>query len=94
MIIWINKKEKELWINYLDQQERYIMGIGSIFELKGNGSLSTNNKKWAWIEVNGERQMQWVCNVTMKAYKADGYNCTDIEIPEYKFERWCRLMDF
>jgi hypothetical protein len=90
---WMSDKEKELWKEHLARQERYLMGIDPIPEKEGNGSLTTDNKKWAWVIINEKRMMCWVDNVTMKAYKADGYNKTDIEIPEFKFERWCRGMD-
>ena len=87
---WLNKQEKEHIAKLAEQQERYLMGINPIPERKPDPN---GNKKWAWIEVDGEHQMAWVDNVAMKAYKPDGYNYTDIEIPEYKFERWCRPMD-
>lgn len=87
---WISDKEKERWAEHMAQQERYLMGIDPIPEHKSDPH---DNKKWAWIEVAGERQTQWVDNVTMKAYEKKGYSKTDIEIPEYTFERWCRGMD-
>lgn len=95
MSLFITSKEKK---NLLDQQaalERYLMGIDPIPEDSGNGSMSNphKNKKWAFIIVNGERTIAWVDNVTMKAYEADGYDYTDREIPEFTFERWCRLHD-
>lgn len=90
MIMWFSKKEREAAKKLAEQQERYLMGIDPIPESEPD---SNENKKWAWIIVDGERQMAWVDNVTMKAYKADGYDYTDIEIPEFEFERWCRPMD-
>jgi hypothetical protein len=86
--MWVSKEEKKYMEEYAAQQEKYLFGIEPSPEPK-----PICNKKWAWIEVDGERQMQWVDNVTMKAYKRDGYETTDVEIPNYKFERWCRPMD-
>ena len=87
---WISKKEKEYWDKIAEQQKRYLMGIDPIPERKLNPH---ENKKWAWVKVNGEKKMVWVDNQTMVAYEADGYDYTDTVIPEYEFERWCRPMD-
>jgi len=51
------------------------------------------NLKWAFVLIDGKREMCWVDNTTNKAYKADGYEQTDIEIENFSFERWCRLHD-
>jgi len=67
-----------------------------------NGGFDVSNKrkeqnkdnlKWAWIKVGNTRKMCWVDNVTMKAYKADGYDKTNIEIEHFTFERWCTGFD-
>lgn len=87
---WINKKEKEIWAQHQLQQERYLMGIDPIPKRNPDPH---ENRKWAWIEVDGERQMQWVDNITMRAYERDDYATTEIEIPKFTFERWCRAMD-
>ena len=52
-----------------------------------------NNLKWAYIKVANTEKMEWVDNVTNKAYKKDGYNKTNIEIKKFKFIRWCTSMD-
>lgn len=52
-----------------------------------------DNRKWAYITVGGIRKMAWVDNKTMKAYKADGYEKTWIEIKKFVFERWCTSFD-
>lgn len=86
---WVSKEEEKFWNEYSIQQERYLLEL----EDRPTSELPVCNKKWAMIEVEGESQMQWVDNITMKAYKRDGYYKTNIEIPEYKFDRWCRPMD-
>ncbi len=85
---WISKEEKKRFEEYKAQEERFLFGIDPIPEPK-----PICNKRWAWIEVDGESQIQWVDDVTMKAYRRDGYEKTEDEIPSYKFERWCRPMD-
>ena len=52
-----------------------------------------DNLKWAFIRKDSKRKMCWVDNVTNKAYEPNGYNKTDIEIKDFTFERWCRLID-
>jgi hypothetical protein len=52
-----------------------------------------DNLKWAWIKIGNSRKMCWVDNVTNKAYKADGYGKTNIEIKNFSFERWCTGFD-
>ena len=52
-----------------------------------------DNLKWAWIKIGNTRKMCWVDNVTEKAYKADGYGKTNIEIKNFSFERWCTGFD-
>ncbi len=67
-----------------------------------NGGFETSDKrkeqnqdnlKWAWIKIGNTRKMCWVDNVTNKAYKADGYDKTNIEIKNFSFERWCTGFD-
>lgn len=86
---WISDEEKKRWSEHMAQQERYLMGIDPIPE--SNEPIC--NKKLAWITVGTHNEIHWVDNVTMKAYKTDGYEKTDIEIPEFTFIRWCRGMD-
>lgn len=52
-----------------------------------------DNLKWAWIKISNTKKMCWVDNITMKAYKADGYGKTNIEIKKFTFERWCTGFD-
>lgn len=52
-----------------------------------------DNRKLAYIKVFGIRKMAWVDNKTLKAYKADGYEKTWIEIRHFVFERWCTSFD-
>lgn len=52
-----------------------------------------DNLKWAYIVVGKTKKRCWVDNVTNKAYKADGYNKTNIEIKDFYFDRWCTGFD-
>ena len=54
---------------------------------------SEDNRKWAFIMVANTKKRAWVDNKTLKAYKADGYEKTWIEIKKYKFLRWCTSFD-
>lgn len=54
---------------------------------------NANNLKWAWIKIANTRKMVWVDTVTKKAYKADGYAQTNMEIRKFTFERWCTGFD-
>lgn len=51
------------------------------------------NLKWAYVYSDGDRIICFVNNKTMKAYMADGYEKTDIEIKEFKFDRWLTPFD-
>tara|TARA_R110000772_G_scaffold268686_3_gene397507 strand:+ start:148 stop:444 length:297 start_codon:yes stop_codon:yes gene_type:complete len=52
-----------------------------------------NNLKWAFVKVGDTQKMCWVDNITNKAYKADGYAQTNIEIKKFTFVRWCTSFD-
>ena len=52
-----------------------------------------DNRKWAYIEIDGERQMAAVDNKNGKAYKVNGYEWTWDEIINFKFIRWCTTFD-
>jgi len=82
---WARVKQQEAIRNF---EEGHALFHG-IFPL----SVPENNLKWAWIKVNGERKMCWVDNKTMKAFEAKEYERTDIEIPNFEFERWCTSFD-
>ena len=86
--MWISDKEKEL-LKELDRQfiDHVLYGKPMSYHIEHSP------KKWAWIDVGEDRIMAWVDNETMIAYESDGYEQTDIVIPEYTFVRWCRLMD-
>jgi hypothetical protein len=56
-------------------------------------SRNRDNRKWAWIMVGKTKKMAWVDNKTLKAYKADGYEKTWMEIKKYTFVRWCTSFD-
>ena len=87
---WFSKAES-------DQRKRWEAEMENrTIEMFMLGRIDTSpiqSKKWAWIEVDGNRIMAWVDNITMVAYEADGYDETDIEIKEYKFIRWCTPHD-
>lgn len=80
------KYEKRLFFGYG-------MGILDLEKRRQRDLLNRDNRKWAYVTVAGTRKMVWVDNVTMKAYKSDGYNPTWIEIKKFVFDRWCTTMD-
>ena len=55
--------------------------------------LNEDNRKLALIQIGNTKKMSFVDNKTMKAYKADGYKKTWIEIKKFKFIRWATLFD-
>jgi len=56
-------------------------------------ALNEDNRKWAYIIVGKTKMLAWVDNVTMKAYKSDGYDKTWIEYKKFTFDRWCTSFD-
>ena len=73
---------------------RFLYQTEKEFELsKFRLTRSEDNRKWAWIMVANTKKMAWVDNKTLKAYKADGYEKTWIEIKKYNFVRWCTSFD-
>ena len=72
----------------------YLISTPEQRELSKNRiKANEDNRKWAWVSIKGHRKMVWVDNKTMKAYKADGYAPTWIEIKNFVFERWCTSFD-
>jgi hypothetical protein len=54
---------------------------------------NTDNRKWAKIKIGNTEQLQWVDNVTMKAYRRDEYSPTWMEIKNFEFIRWATGFD-
>ncbi len=93
--MWISEQELENLKKLNKSIEKNII-FNSIngFEKQDQRKLLRNdNLKWAWIKIGETRKMCWVDNETMKAYKADWYNKTNIEINNFTFERWCTSFD-
>lgn len=99
-IVWINETtlvRKSMIDGYkkcVDKAEKsffYKMIKGELNNVKEKTLF--DRLKWAWVKVGNTRKMCWVDNETMKAYKADGYEKTYIEIPKFTFERWCTSFD-
>jgi len=99
-IVWLNETT---WVkkDLLDDRKKYINKAEKSFFFKMfKGELNNikeealfDRLKWAWVKVGNTRKRCWVDNETMKAYKADGYDKTYIEIPKFTFERWCTSFD-
>ena len=79
--------------NNIDRKVFHLFS-GNNFEIhEKRKEKNKDNLKWAWVIVGKTRKMCWVDNVTNKAYKADGYDKTNIEIKNFSFERWCTGFD-
>lgn len=97
---WIRKsqlEERKKIQEYLQVrfEKRLLLGDYSK-EASDKHKLRQENKDnlcWAWIKVKGKRKMCWVDTKTNKAYKADGYAKTSMEIKNFTFERWCTGFD-
>lgn len=81
------------------QQEDAINKIGQENERKlffgtdNSEPVKEDPRKWAMLEIDGQNQLQWMDEVTGKAYYRDGYEPTWTEIKDFKFIRWGRGMD-
>lgn len=99
-VVWINETT---WIrkDLIDEYKKFIdTSEKSFFHKMLKGELNKikeetlfDRLKWAWVKVGNTKKMCWVDNKTMKAYKADGYEKTYMEIPKFTFERWCTSFD-
>jgi len=65
----------------------------SIAKRKERTDRNLDNRKWAIIQVANTRKLCHVDNVTMKAYKTDGYEKTWIEFKKFTFIRWATGFD-
>lgn len=92
---WISKKLADRWVNSMRHFESFILLATDedIDKLKTRNKNNEDNRKWAYIYYGNTKTMAYVDNKTMKAYKADGYEATWMEIPKYKFIRWCTSFD-
>lgn len=92
---WIRQSEIDLYRKYEEKERNRIFHMSredmqlSIERHKKN----EDNRKWAWITIGKTRKICWVDDKTMKAYKADKYDKTYIEIKNFTFERWCTSFD-
>jgi len=73
-------------ILYMDDEKRELR--------KKRRKAKENNLKWAWIYVGNTKMMAWVDNKTKEAFKADGYEKTNMRWKKYGFTRWCTSFDF
>lgn len=91
MTMWITEEEKANLekMQHSIYRKLFFSTEEEINIRKNRRELKEDNRKWAYIVVGKTRKMCFVDNKTMKAYKADGYNSTWIEIKEFSFERWC-----
>jgi hypothetical protein len=93
---WIYQSQLNLYAFIKNQMEKEFLfkSISKGFDIaKKRKEQSNDNLKWALIIVGKTRKMCWVDNKTLKAYKADGYKKTNIEIKNFTFERWCTSFD-
>lgn len=89
--------EKQSFFNKIEKFNKKVHK-SFFYKLLNNGfeisdKREKDNLKWAWVKVGNTRKMCWVDSITNKAYKADGYNKTNIEIKNFTFERWCTSFD-
>lgn len=49
-----------------------------------------NHLKWAWIEIGMEKELVWVHNENMKAYKDDGEHGIKEPLEEIKYDKFTR----
>lgn len=77
---------------FQNKMDRFLL-FGKYDIWKKRQLLNEDNRKWAYITVGHTQKVAWVDNKTMKAYKADGYEKTWMEIKRFKFDRFLRSMD-
>jgi hypothetical protein len=92
------KKERDVMQRFQDALRRrfvYVVFGGDEVRRKVEERRERNkdNLKWAYVFVGSTRKLCMVDNVTMKAYKVDGYAKTNIEIKNFRFNRWCTSFD-
>ena len=74
---------------------KLLINEGKGFELMlKRKALKQRTLVWAWVKIANTRKKVWIDTVTNKAYKANGYEKTYIEIKKFTFERWCNGFDF
>ena len=84
---------------YITDKEQIAMGkfhaklMKRLFLYTGKRVRESDNRKWAWIKVGQTKFLCYVDNVTMKAYKTDGYKPTYIEWKKFEFIRWATSFD-
>ena len=96
--MFITNKEKSALKKFIDKMERNFLylSMASKEQLLLHNTRQLNkedNRKWAYIKVANTRFLCYVDNKTMKAYKADHYKSTYIEIKKFTFERWATGFD-
>lgn len=89
---WTTTKFEENLKAFSDKFEARLLH-GGLSVAAERAKRKENNLKWAWIKIGQTKKLQWVDNKTMKAYKADGYSQTNIEIPRFTFLRWATTFD-
>jgi len=90
--MWIAEKEARLLAAHAERAERYVMFYYRP-EHDAIRKQREDNRKWGVIKVLGKEKLVFVDRLTMKAYKADNYQATWMEIKNFEFIRWARPMD-
>lgn len=93
---WATKShlESEARLHKAVEKKFFHLLLGNNFEVHEKRKLQNqDNRKWAIVRVGRTRKMCWVDTVTGKAYKADGYSKTHVEIKKFTFVRWCTTFD-
>lgn len=92
MTLWISPDESRILARHAERAERYVM----FYFRPEHAEIRKQRedpRKWAVIEQLGKEKLVFVDRLTMKAYKADNYEATWMEIKNFKFMRWARPMD-
>ena len=96
--MWTTEKERSAFKKFSEDMYRNFMylSMASKEQLLLHDTRILNkedNRKWALVKVANTRKLCWVDNKTMKAYKADNYKPTYMEIKKFTFLRWATGFD-
>jgi CRISPR/Cas system-associated protein Cas5 (RAMP superfamily) len=90
--MWINDAETRTLAIHAERTEHYLFfHYGKLDDVKRKER--EEHRKWAIIKVGKKERLVFVHRETMKAYKADNYERTWMEIKSFTFIRWARPMD-
>ena len=90
--MWIHEDEVRAMAAHAEKFEKYMMFHFSPMDAIKR-ERREEHRKWAIIKVAGKEKLAFVHRVTKKAYKADLYKRTWMEIKVFTFIRWARPMD-